>query len=212
MEPRYRALKSLLRDLGPCLVAFSGGVDSTLLLRVAHDELGDGAVAVTAVSPSLPAAERDEAVALARSIGAPHLLVETHEIDDPDYARNDGGRCYFCKRELFRVMRGVARQQGGALAAYLNVPAYAEMHGWLGRGALLRPMAEAWGRGDRKAALEAIPDGLVDALFVHGETAACREQVEAFTAAGLRTPVLSIMSAGVARDDLRRILRELAPR
>ena len=99
-----------------------------------------------------------------------------------------------------------------AIAAYLNVPAYAEMHGWLGRGALLRPMAEAWGRGDRKAALEAIPDGLVDALFVHGETAACREQVEAFAAAGLRTPVLSIMSAGVARDDLRRILRELAPR
>ncbi len=122
MEPRYRALKSLLRDLGPCLVAFSGGVDSTLLLRVAHDELGEGAVAVTAVSPSLPAAERDEAVALARSIGAPHLLVETHEMDDPDYVRNDGGRCYFCKRELFRVMRGVARRQGGRTLLYGAIP------------------------------------------------------------------------------------------
>ena len=85
MESHLAALKERLRAIGPCLVAFSGGVDSTFLLRVAHDVLGDGVVAVTAVSPSLAAAEREEAIALARLIGAPHLLVDTHEIDDPDY-------------------------------------------------------------------------------------------------------------------------------
>ena len=75
MERRFEALKERLRDIGPSLVAFAGGVDSTFLLRVAHDVLGDGVLGVTAVSPSLAAAERHEAIALARLIGAPHILV-----------------------------------------------------------------------------------------------------------------------------------------
>jgi uncharacterized protein len=122
MESHLAALKERLRAIGPCLVAFSGGVDSTFLLRVAHDVLGDGVMAVTAVSPSLAAAEREEAIALARLIGAPHLLVDTHEIDDPDYVRNDGRRCYFCKRELFRVMREVARSHQGRVLLYGAIP------------------------------------------------------------------------------------------
>lgn len=122
MESRLAALKERLRDIGPCLVAFSGGVDSTFLLRVAHDVLGDGAVAVTAVSPSLAAAELEEAKALARLIGAPHRLVDTHEIDDPRYLRNDGRRCYFCKSELFRVMREVARSERGHVLLYGAIP------------------------------------------------------------------------------------------
>lgn len=107
MEGQYAALKQILRDIGPCLVAFSGGVDSTFLLKVAHDVLGEGATAVTAVSPSLAASEKEEAGRLARLIGARHLLVPTEEIDDPRYARNDSARCYYCKTELFRVMRSV---------------------------------------------------------------------------------------------------------
>ena len=122
MESRLLALQQRLRDIGPCLVAFSGGVDSTFLLRVAHDVLGDDVLAVTAVSPSLAAAEREDAIALARLIGAPHLLVDTHEIDDPRYVRNDGRRCYFCKSELFGVMIGVARKHRGRVPLYGAIP------------------------------------------------------------------------------------------
>ncbi len=97
------------------------------------------------------------------------------------------------------------------IAAYLNVPAYAGMHEWLGRGDELAPLFAAWRAGDRKGALEAVSDELVDALFVHGEPRACREQIEAFAQAGVTTPVISIMPFGGAPDDLRRTLRELAP-
>lgn len=121
MEERYLALQGILRGIGPCLVAFSGGVDSTFLLRVAHDVLGGRVTAVTAVSPSLPAAEKEEAVALARRIGARHRLVETREMDDPGYVRNDARRCYFCKRELFAVLGRLAAP-GGEVLLYGAIP------------------------------------------------------------------------------------------
>ena len=108
MEARHAALKTILREIGPCLVAFSGGIDSTLLLKVAHDVLGDDAVAITAVSPSLPESERLEAGRLARWIGAPHRFVETREMDDPRYVANDERRCFFCKTALFDVMKTLA--------------------------------------------------------------------------------------------------------
>jgi uncharacterized protein len=118
MESNVLALKGILCATGPCLVAFSGGVDSTLLLKVAHDVLGDGATAVTAVSPSLAAAEREEAIALARLIGARHVLVETRELDDPRYVANDGQRCFYCKAELFRVLSGIAAAGPGQAIIY----------------------------------------------------------------------------------------------
>lgn len=121
-EVLLSSLECILRDIGPCLVAFSGGVDSTFLLKVAHDLLGGEALAVTAVSPSLSAAERDDAVRLARLIGSPHLLVETREMDDPDYVRNDGRRCYYCKAELFRVLSGIASGHGGKTMIYGAIP------------------------------------------------------------------------------------------
>ncbi len=96
------------------------------------------------------------------------------------------------------------------IAAYLNVPAYASMHEWLGRGEVLAPLARAWLAGDRKGALETIPDSLVDALFVHGEPAACREQLERFREAGVMTPVISIMPFGGGPGELRAAVRELA--
>src|SRR3990170_4544519 len=104
VDDRYIQLRLNLARTGPCIIAFSGGVDSTFLLKTAHDLLGGGAQAITAVSPSLAVSERDAAVSLARLIGAAHRLVETHESDDPGYLANDGRRCYFCKRELFRVL------------------------------------------------------------------------------------------------------------
>jgi alkanesulfonate monooxygenase SsuD/methylene tetrahydromethanopterin reductase-like flavin-dependent oxidoreductase (luciferase family) len=96
------------------------------------------------------------------------------------------------------------------IAAYLNVPAYASMHRWLGREAELAPLARAWQAGDRRAALEAVPDSLVDALFVHGAPEACRERIEAFRAAGLSTPVISLQPFGGGPDALREALRGLA--
>jgi probable F420-dependent oxidoreductase len=98
------------------------------------------------------------------------------------------------------------------IAAYLNVPAYAGMHEWLGRGDELAPLFAAWRAGDRKAALEAVSDELVDALFVHGEPASCRDQIEAFARAGVTTPVISIMPFGGGPDALRGVIRDLAPR
>jgi len=115
MEERLPVLRKILAGIGRSVVAFSGGVDSTFLLRVAHDVLGEDVTAVTAVSPSLPATEREQAVALARLIGARHLLVPTSEMLDPGYRANDGRRCYFCKRELFRALLDLAPADGRVL-------------------------------------------------------------------------------------------------
>jgi uncharacterized protein len=111
-RPRYEALRGVLAGTGGLLVAFSGGVDSTFLLAVARQVLGDRAVALTAHSPSVPAAERAEAAALAARLGARYLVVESREGDDPGYTANGDQRCYYCKRELYRLCREAAAREG----------------------------------------------------------------------------------------------------
>jgi len=116
--PRLASLQAALRGCGSALVAFSGGVDSTFVLAVAREVLGDRVVALTAHSPSVPATERAEARALAARLGARHLEVETHEGDDPRYVENGEQRCYFCKSELYARCRDAAAREG--LAAVVD--------------------------------------------------------------------------------------------
>jgi pyridinium-3,5-biscarboxylic acid mononucleotide sulfurtransferase len=115
---RLKSARDIVRDLGSVLVAYSGGVDSTLLLRLAMDELGDGAVAVLASSPAYPESEQQEARSLARSMGARLVEVTTSEVELEAYARNNPDRCFHCKEELFDTLEPVQRELGVANLAY----------------------------------------------------------------------------------------------
>jgi alkanesulfonate monooxygenase SsuD/methylene tetrahydromethanopterin reductase-like flavin-dependent oxidoreductase (luciferase family) len=94
------------------------------------------------------------------------------------------------------------------ITAYLNVPVYAAFHDWMGRGEQLTPMWDAWKSGDRKAALAAIPDSLVDELIVHGSPEACREHIDRYFDNGVTTAALAVMPFGI---DQRQAVRDLAP-
>jgi uncharacterized protein len=100
---RLEGLRASLRAHGSALIAFSGGVDSALVLKLAVEELGDRAVALTAISASVAPDEADEAKELALKLGARHVLVDSKELDDPRYAANPSNRCYFCKTELYAI-------------------------------------------------------------------------------------------------------------
>jgi uncharacterized protein len=99
-------------------VAYSGGTDSAYLAWAAHEALGDGALAVTADSPSLPASHKRDAAEFAREIGIRHEFVRTHEFDNPQYVANDSDRCFHCKDELFDMLTALAARRGGAALVY----------------------------------------------------------------------------------------------
>ena len=113
-----KALLALFGEMGSALVCYSGGVDSALALALAHRALGEKAIGMTAVSPSLAPFEREAAVRVAKQIGARHELVESFEIDDPNYQANDTDRCFHCKSELYRIAD--AKQREWKMNAVVN--------------------------------------------------------------------------------------------
>ena len=115
---KLERLRELIRSYGSCLVAYSGGVDSAFLARVARDVLGDRSLAVIADSPSLPRRELQEALEIAERFQIPVRVVRTGEFENPNYTANPYNRCYFCKHELFEEVTPIARTEGFAVIAY----------------------------------------------------------------------------------------------
>jgi uncharacterized protein len=108
MDAKFECLSRILREQDTLLVAFSAGVDSTFLLKAAYLALGDGAVALTASSPTAPPGELDAAKKFAASLGCRHVVLESHELANPSFAQNPVNRCFFCKDELYRICRDEA--------------------------------------------------------------------------------------------------------
>jgi pyridinium-3,5-biscarboxylic acid mononucleotide sulfurtransferase len=112
IEVKLEQLRNLFREMEQGLIAYSGGIDSTLVAKIAYDILGDRALAVTAKSPSLLPEELADAIEQANSIGIAHQIVETHEMDNPNYSSNPVNRCYFCKSELHDTLKPLALELG----------------------------------------------------------------------------------------------------
>ncbi len=155
------------------------------MLRLAGRE-GDGVILNWLSVDDVPTVLREVAHGGSGKQAVARIFVLPSE--DPDYVRAVGTR---------------------AIASYLTVPVYTTFHQWLGRGEMIAPMLEAWAVGDRKKALETIPDQLVDDLIVHGSPQACREHLERYAAAGITTPVIALLPG---EYELPAMLRKLAPK
>lgn len=111
-KKRYEKLRTILNEMGSVVIGFSGGVDSTFLSYTAHDVLGDKALAVTAVSPTLPESEEQDARDMAADIGIRHLVVHSTEFSNPEFVKNPKNRCYICKKIRFTALVDLAKQEG----------------------------------------------------------------------------------------------------
>ncbi len=117
-QVKYEHLNAILSEMESVLVAYSGGVDSALLLKVAHDVLGTRAIGAIAASPAYAVEETEEALAVAEQMGIHVITLETHELEDERYVANDFNRCYFCKTELFTRLEPLAKQYNLRHIAY----------------------------------------------------------------------------------------------
>ena len=118
IQAKYNHLQTILREMESVLVAYSGGVDSALLLKVAHDVLGERALGVIASSPAYAQEETSDAVTVAQQMNLPLVTIETHELEDERYVENNFNRCYFCKTELFSHLEPLARERHLRYIAY----------------------------------------------------------------------------------------------
>ncbi len=116
LQNKLHRLRALLTELGSVVVAYSGGIDSTFVLKVAHDQLGEKAVGITAVSPTFPLLELEAAKKVAQEIGARHETVHTDQLAIDDFVKNDADRCFHCKTDLYQLL-GTVRQR--KTAAYI---------------------------------------------------------------------------------------------
>lgn len=122
LSDKVHKMEALLRDMGSVVVAFSGGIDSTLVLKVAQDTLGARAIAVTAVSPTFPDIELDVSRRVAAEVGARHVLLQTDQLQIEEFVRNDATRCYHCKTDLYQLLGELQRDlQVGAVVDGTNV-------------------------------------------------------------------------------------------
>lgn len=112
LDRKLQELKILLSEIDRALIAYSGGIDSTLVAKIAYDVLGDRALAITAISPSLLPEDLEEAKIQAATIGIPHEAIETHEMENSNYTSNPVNRCYFCKSELHDTLKPIAIARG----------------------------------------------------------------------------------------------------
>jgi uncharacterized protein len=109
-QEKLKQLHQLLLNLKSCAIAYSGGVDSTFLIKVAYDALGDNALAVTATSSTYPVRELEDAKQYAQELGIPHIVIQSEELDIPKFSDNPPDRCYYCKKELFQKIQQIAKE------------------------------------------------------------------------------------------------------
>ncbi|MGZ8384628.1 MAG: asparagine synthase-related protein, partial [Nitrospira sp.] len=114
MQQKLDRLRTLLTEMGSVVVAYSGGIDSTFVLKVAHDQLHEKAVGITAISPTFPSFELEAAKRIAQEIGARHETVQTDQLAIDDFVMNDANRCFHCKTDLYQLLGNVRQSRAAA--------------------------------------------------------------------------------------------------